>query len=355
MEIVPASLTVAQFCEGLDSNAIQVNRQYQRSDRVWPLAAQSFLIESVLLGYPIPKLFFFQQTDRVSRKTVNYIVDGQQRSVAIKAFYDDDLRLSRTLEFDEARGRRYSDLPDELQDRFLTYGLGIDYFVNTTEDDVREVFRRINSYEVPLNPEEQRHARWQGEFKWFIYHLSRSLDTLFLALGSFSQKQLVRMQDMKLLAEIAHAMLFGITTTNKRTLDAMYRDFDGDFPQREELDDRIGEAFDVAGALDAVSDTPLARPYSLYSLVLAVAHCTSPISTLGSVAPSTGKLAAPRAVERRLSLLAEALENDDADGEYGAFVKASAKATNTRPNRSTRFAFFVAACTPSGGSIFPRA
>src|SRR5689334_10820545 len=129
MQIIPTNITVADYCADLATDTIIVNRDYQRSNQVWPPAAQSFLIESILLGFPVPKLTHYQITDRVSRNTYREIVDGQQRTEAIKAFYDNRLRLSRTLDYAEAQGRTYDELPEELQDRFLSYPLGVDLLV----------------------------------------------------------------------------------------------------------------------------------------------------------------------------------------------------------------------------------
>ncbi|MGH2939401.1 MAG: DUF262 domain-containing protein [Solirubrobacterales bacterium] len=272
MEIVPNSDTVANFCADLGNNIVRVDFRYQRSEKVWPKAAQSFLIESILLGYPVPKLYLHQKTDRVSRSTIHFIVDGQQRTVAINSFFNDELRLTRKLELPEAAGRTYSELPEELQDRFLSYPLGLDLFVNASEEQVREIFRRINSYEVPLNAEEQRHARWQGDFKWYIYRLSKHLDKYFDAFGTFSDSQLVRMQDMKLLAEISHAMLKGITTTSKTDLDRLYRDNDEGFPGEAGLRRKIEEAVEFVDTLPGIHGSGLMKAYSMYSLILAIAH-----------------------------------------------------------------------------------
>lgn len=355
MEIVPSNYTIAKYCEQLDENAIKVNWKYQRSSEVWPAMAQSFLIESILLGYPVPKLFLYQKTDRISRKTIQEIIDGQQRTVAIKAFYDDELRLSRTLEFEDAAGHFYSELSDELQDRFLSYGLGVDLFVNTTEEEVREVFRRINSYEVPLNPEEQRHARWQGGFKWYIYHLSSRLDKIFTRLGAFSEKQLVRMQDMKLLAEISHAMLHGITTTNKRSLDAIYRQYDDDFPQDDRFSKRIENALTRLDRFEAIHHTPLMRTYSLYSLILAMMHVSHAVSTLNPIVPGGTGIAPRLTCERRLSRLVEAIETGVETGKYARFVRATQKGTNVKAAREIRFATFVQALGKGNSPLFKNA
>ena len=90
----------------------------------------------------------------------------------------------------------------------------------------------MNSYTVPLNAEEQRHASYQGKFKWFINDLADKLEGALLAMGVFKEKQLVRMQDNKSLTEQPDPFSHGIRTTNKKELDAMYKDLDYDFPER---------------------------------------------------------------------------------------------------------------------------
>ncbi len=98
MNIVATNTTVAAYCQEMGRNEIIVNKEYQRSDKVWPPVARSYLIETLLLGYPIPKLSLHQVTDIKSKKTLKEIVDGQQRSMAIFDFFHDRLPLSRTLD-----------------------------------------------------------------------------------------------------------------------------------------------------------------------------------------------------------------------------------------------------------------
>lgn len=336
-------LTVAEYCEALDNASIKVNRDYQRSSEVWPAAAQSFLIESILLGFPIPKLAHYQKTDRVSRKTTREIIDGQQRTEAIKAFYDGKLRLSRTLETEAVAGRTYRELSPDLQDKFLTYAVSIDLFIDATERDVREVFRRINSYEVPLNPEEQRHARYQGEFKWFIYHLCRRHDQLVKDLGAFGDKQLVRMQDMKLLTEVCHALINGVTTTSKRDLDKLYESRDGEFPEVAEFEQWIESALLTVQDYVSIYDSGVTKPYSLYALLLAVIHAENDIPMLASLGTGGLGLKDVTDADRALSRLAEALEEKLTTGRLARFVAASTTRTNVKDQREVRFRAYLAA------------
>ena len=99
MQVTASNFTVAEYCEQMRAGSIVVNHDYQRSDKVWPPAAKSYLIDTILLGYPVPKLALHQTTDLKTRKTKKEIVDGQQRSQAIFDFLEDRLRLSGNSQF----------------------------------------------------------------------------------------------------------------------------------------------------------------------------------------------------------------------------------------------------------------
>lgn len=353
MQIVPTNKTIAEYCEALNQNTLRVNPTYQRSHKVWPLAARSFLIESILLGFPIPKISLHLQTDRISRQTIREIIDGQQRTTAIHDFYRGELRLSRTIDFDAAAGRTYNELEPNLQHRFLAYSLGIDEFVATTESDIREVFRRINSYVVTLNPEEQRHARWQGAFKWYIYHLSRSCDDRLSDVGVFTDRQLVRMQDMKLFAEVTHALKHGFRTTNKKLLDQLYNHNDGDFLQAEQYTTWISEAVGRLFEMRRLATTPLVKPYSTYSFLLSVIHAEHDIEELRpSLGPGAISFAPRRETENRLLAVVDALEDKTTTGPYGDFVRATLSRTNVKEQREIRARLFLDALKSDGGATF---
>jgi hypothetical protein len=342
--LTSTTYTVAEYCDMIGRNEIVVNREYQRSDKVWPGAAQSFLIETMLLGYPVPKLSLHQITDLKTRKTIKEIVDGQQRTKAIKAFFDGDLRLSRTLDLKEAAGRLYSELPDDLQQAFIDYPISVDLFTGASPDKIREVFRRINSYTVPLNPEEQRHATYQGEMKWFIYRLARDYDEVMLRIGTFTMAQLVRMADAKLYAEIIHALLHGITTTKKAELDTLYREKDTVFEEQNAFGQRFEATLDVILRFEDLHQGPLMKPHMMYSLILALMHVLDPVPSLTSLQPREREamIDVTQSVVN-LSVLAEALETDVPPDDYAAFVTASEQKTNVKSQREIRFKYLVQA------------
>ena len=239
------NMTVADYCNANQRQEVQVNRRYQRNAKVWPARAQSYLIETILLGFPVPKLALHQQTDLRSRKTIKYVVDGQQRTNAIVDFFNGKLTLSRSLELEAARGKSIDDLNEDLLEAFLAYPLQFDQFEAVEEDVVREYFRRINSFTTPINREERRHASFQGNMKWFILKLAERHSETLVSLRTLTEQQVVRMADHKLFAEIVHAMFNGVRTTNSAMLDTLYRKYETDgIPDEDQIHQAIDSAFD---------------------------------------------------------------------------------------------------------------
>ena len=345
MDVSITQFTVADFCKALSQNEIRVNHDYQRSSQVWPKAARSFLIETILLGYPMPKLYLHQITDVKSKRTIKEIVDGQQRSMAILAFYSNELSMVSSALPSNAAGKKFEELDDELKQKFLDYSVTVDLFIGANKEEIREIFRRMNSYTVPLNAEEKRHSKYQGHFKWFIYRLTKKYAQTLEDMGVFTEKALNRMADAKLLAEFTHALLNGITTTNDKDLARLYEDHDAKFDEQADLERRI------AGALDTVIDYrelfggPLMKSYQLYALLLALAHARHPIQQLKSTYPMTSPVRLDRTrVVEDLGRLAAALDDPaSAPRKLQAFVAAGESKTNVADQRKARFRWFCRA------------
>jgi hypothetical protein len=347
MNIHSTHYTIAQLSSALEDRRLTINKDYQRSDEVWPVFARSLLVETVLLGYPMPKLIVRQRTDMKSLKTFEEIVDGQQRTRALIGFFRGEFALANSLESEQFRGQTIHTLDEVDRQRYVTYAVGADLLVGATDIEVIEVFRRMNSYTAPLNPEEQRHASYQGAFKWFIYDLRKVCETIFDELGVFKQKAFVRMQDGKLLTELCHASIHGITTTSRAKLDDLYRKFDKEFPKASDLREALVDAITFVSGVESVPGSQLVKPYNFYSLVLASLQIRNPQAALVEhLGDLEGKLASDELVSNNLALLSDVLEDgEDADEKYEEFVTAASQTTNTKANRATRFQWFYRALT----------
>jgi hypothetical protein len=343
MDIQSSIYPIADYLQMLERLDVIVNRDYQRSPGIWSIPARSFLVETVIRNFPIPKLSLHQKTDPVSLRPYKELVDGQQRTFALKDFYDGKFRLSARLEEERLRGKYFEDLDDDDKRLFLNYGLSFDLLVGADDALVREVFRRMNTFTVPLNYEEQRHANYDGLFKWFIRELTNDYAEPFINAGVFKERGLLRMADAKLLTELSHAYFNGIATTNKNKLDQVYKDNDKVFAQEKDLGTRLRKALDLLLAAPALQESPLlARTHVFYSLVLATMHAQKILPTLETqIKPVPGKLKIARAIGN-LEMLASALitkEDDDepiTSSQFDEFVKASTDRTNVTEQRVTR-------------------
>lgn len=339
------TLTVADYCDAYNRNDVLIDRRYQRNAQVWPSNVQSYLIETILRGFPIPKFALHQKTDIRSRKTTKYIVDGQQRTLALLAFYNGDLRLSRSLDLEDARGCTLYELSPELQTLFLNHQLQFDQFAAASESVVREYFRRINSFTAPLNAEEKRNAEYQGNMKLLILRLAGHQSNTLVTLGTLTDRQVIRMADHKFFSEIIDALLTEVRTTDARKLNAMYREYDrSSIPKEKLMFDTINSAFDTILGWPLVRDTGLVRrTHIFYSLLLAVIAAKSQWPTLHAINPFLIGVPLSEQAESRLLELEDVLEANAPDGRYSSFVKACTEKTNTWDQRQERIRWFMSA------------
>ncbi len=133
---------------------------YQR-DFIWPLDKQSRLIESLMLGLPIPFLFAAD----IPKSGKLEIVDGVQRLRTIESFLSDKLVLRELQKLGFINGFRYSSLPDSQRRRFRNRTLRMIVISAHSDQDVRfDIFERINTGSVVLTPAEFRRGAFPGPF-----------------------------------------------------------------------------------------------------------------------------------------------------------------------------------------------
>ena len=343
MRSLNTAFTIAEYCSQMDAGTITVNREYQRSPHAWPPAARSYLIDTILHDYPIPKISLYQKVDLRSKKTLKEIVDGQQRSMTIHDFYNDKLRLLGNSDYE---GLLFSELEEKEKKAFREYCLTTDLFVDASESAIREMFRRINSYTVPLNPEEQRHATHQGAFKWFVLDLIEQYSSALKNIGVFTERGLSRMQDAKLVTEIILAWTNGIETYTKKKLDSIYKEHDDDVSLEERCRWAIDKVMEKILIWEDIHNSAWMKPYNFYSLFLAVSHIQKPWRKLEMVFPrDRRRIRSDQVVTANLGILERELERDVPRKPYKTFVKACSEATNTKANREERFRTFCKCLT----------
>jgi hypothetical protein len=237
--------------------------EFQRNS-IWPSSAKAYLIDSILRNRPVPVILLQAKLSPRTGRFAYYVVDGQQRLRAILEFLDDRFRLPR--QYDEPyRSRRFSDLDLEHQEAILSYSLVVEELEGYTDEEIRDIFVRLNRYVVRLSRQELRHARESGAFAAFVEDVGTW--DFWRVHKVFSPNQIGRMRPVEFAAELAILLIEG-PQDKKRAVDLYYGEYQDQFPGEKtvlrELRDYLGW---IEDALPELRRSRFRKPVDLYALI----------------------------------------------------------------------------------------
>ena len=152
------SWNARQLSKMIEKGSITFDSAVQRG-LVWDNDRKSLLIHSMMTGFPIPAMYAAKDTET----KILSMLDGKQRSNAISDFLHGRFTLSNVPEVIledgtevDVNGMYFSGLCEELQDIISNYSLTIYYFEDITDDEIAELFYRLNNGRALSNIERVR-------------------------------------------------------------------------------------------------------------------------------------------------------------------------------------------------------
>lgn len=164
------------------ASVFQLKRRYEKTpsmldlkplfqrELVWNIKQKSELIESIIMGIPLPVFYVREQPDGVY-----IVVDGKQRLSTLFDFIDNKFALGNLSILTDYKGARFSDLSLLDQNKIEDYTLTVNVIKAPTSDRVTfDLFDRVNRGGTRITNQEMRNALYQGNATRLIKKLAEN-------------------------------------------------------------------------------------------------------------------------------------------------------------------------------------
>lgn len=257
VDVQTTNFSVRELVRMVDEGELNVSPEYQRLFR-WDVQSESRLIESLMLGLPVPSIFVATNDDFTLE-----VVDGLQRLSTLVHFVSPSAERLAALDKPEAlvldeletipqlNGVSYAGLPKELQLHFSRTTLQVTALTDKSDYDVRfELFDRLNAGSLRLTNQEVRNAVYRGPFVAFLHEMA--------ALPDF--RSLIRLEDERLrdgTLEETVLKFFGYRHARadyrgpiKPFLNDCMKRWRAQFPEEQFREEFVGAVTTLSGVLD---------------------------------------------------------------------------------------------------------
>lgn len=224
------ALDIKKLIDYFRNKNLIIDQSYQRR-KVWIERDRIRLIETILLGYVIPSLYFWDaEIDPNTGDTITHIVDGQQRILSIIDFVDNKYKLQKnhlTIEeaIDKYSNKYFHELDIEDKKQIWGYQIPIVQLSNiNNKNEIKTIFYRLNLTDYNLNEQEKRHSNSSGEFADLAVKLSKL--EFWSVHGLFNKTEMRRMGDIEFCASLLLLSRRGIISqTTQDPLNQAYDDY----------------------------------------------------------------------------------------------------------------------------------
>ena len=260
MKTTATNRRVRELLTGLRDGTLIPRPEFQRR-LVWSNRDRVAFIETVILGYPFPEIYVAAgEVDLESGEANEMLVDGQQRVTTLNQYFTGapDLRLPAKL-------KPYSGLSKAEKEHFLQYDVVIRDLGQLSIDNIREVFRRINSTRYSLNAMEIHNARYGGQYKEFAEALAQG--PFFENHRIFSPGDIRRMLDTLFVLQVLTTVLSTYFNRDSE-IEGYLQNYNDEFPAATTTESAMKNVFALIDEMDLPSDSRAWKKADLFTLLV---------------------------------------------------------------------------------------
>ena len=229
--------TVFELKRKYDTNRkIILDSSFQRED-VWKQRQKAELIESVLMGLPLP-IFYFNQ-DKFGNLVV---IDGRQRLTALFQYIDNKYNLGNLKILSEYNNKKFMDLEPIMKSKIEDYQIQAHVILPPTPDRIKfDIFDRVNRAGIQLNKQEIRNALYQGIATETLNEVIRDSKYFHLCTGN----TFLNSKRMKEKYIILRFIAFYLYLSNK-----LVDEKGQQYEYKNDIDDLLGKTMDYMNSCD---------------------------------------------------------------------------------------------------------
>jgi len=244
------------------SGSLITGPDFQRKELVWKKQHKYAFIETILQNFPFPEVYIAStDLDLNELKTKEVVVDGQQRLTTIVDYIQgrNDFSTQKSI-------AQFDNLEEQEKRDFLNYLITVKDLKDLGQDNIKEVFKRINSTNYSLNSNEVLNAEYGGgEFAIFCKMLADKnynptinetgivinadvrlfINTFFEKYGVFSDNDIKRMFDSQYIMLICSTLLEGQYFGRSSKINDYLEMYNEEFKIYEELLNKIYSALNL--------------------------------------------------------------------------------------------------------------
>lgn len=322
--------TIAWFKDLYKRDLLNLDPPYQRRS-VWTQSFKDYFIDTLLLQYPAPTVFLYEEISNDGVTQYN-VVDGKQRLSTIFDFIEDKFPVSENAIISENRGLFFSELSSDVKTKFWSYSFSVEYLPTNDETIINNIFDRINRNVAKLTSQELRHAKYSGEFINTCEELTEYMLTVFPDyFPQIAKKSMSQMKDVELVSQILLRFESEPKGYNTDELDFEFSIRDDEWQLKDEISQRFKNAVVTIKSLidsdesDAIIRSRFKNQADFYTLIGSI-----------DILLRQGNLPAINILKERIINFINYEVVDDSDQnikDYYEYVRAASNRTLARKER----------------------